>query len=40
MNEIFDIRKKLNELKNESKAIKIKKYLKSPYDFYGIKSQN
>jgi 3-methyladenine DNA glycosylase AlkD len=36
MNEVFEIRKRLNELKNEEKAIRIKKYLKSPYEFYGI----
>jgi 3-methyladenine DNA glycosylase AlkD len=36
MNEVLEIRKKLDELKNEEKAIKIKRYLKSPYEFYGI----
>lgn len=36
MEEVIGIRKKFNELRNEEQAIGSKKYLKSPYNFYGV----
>jgi len=37
MEEILQIREKLNSLGDKKQAETIKKYLKSPYEFYGIK---
>ena len=36
MAELEQIRAELNSLKNPTKAEIVKKYLKSPYAFYGI----
>jgi 3-methyladenine DNA glycosylase AlkD len=38
--EIEQIRKKLIELGNEKRAIQEKRYLKSPYEFYGVSIPN
>ncbi len=37
MEEIKHIRERFNELRNEEQAIQSKRYLKSPYNFYGAK---
>jgi len=36
MEEILQIREELKKIGDEKQATKIKKYLKSPYDFYGV----